>query len=136
MITFDGVLVGLQQRRDGRARHNRPVSFGKPSVTIEPGKDVWATRSRCRSSGCKALAGRKLRLLPRCRRNRPDDMARQALQTSYVGGRHRREGITGRVRVPFSTASWFFLDARHDGAGRHQGDRRLRRLDHRWHRLR
>src|SRR5258708_25721252 len=43
-VTFDGVHVGLQLASATLVPgSNRPVSFGgKPSVTVEPGKDVWS----------------------------------------------------------------------------------------------
>ena len=43
-VTFDGVYVGLQLGSATVAPGtNRPVTFGgKPSVTVEPGKDVWS----------------------------------------------------------------------------------------------
>src|SRR5262249_5848200 len=62
-ITFDGVHVGLQQASAALVSGtNRPVNFGgKPSVTIEPGKDVWSDAVALPFvKDMKMLAGRKL----------------------------------------------------------------------------
>ena len=107
---------------------NRPVSFGgKPSVTIEPGKDVWsdAVALPFVKDAKSARRAQARGQLPRRGRDRPDDLARQgAADLLRHGARRGREGTSRRTR-PRSrsrTASWFFLDARrHDGAGRHAG---------------
>src|ERR1044072_9065770 len=62
-VTFDGVHVGLQFGSATVAPGtNRPVTFGgKPSVTVEPGKDVWSDSVALPFvKDVKALAGRKL----------------------------------------------------------------------------
>src|SRR5262249_39495498 len=62
-VTIDTVYAGLQL---GSATlvpgTNRPVTFGgKPTVTIEPGKDVWSDAVNLTFvRDAKALAGRKL----------------------------------------------------------------------------
>ena len=116
-ITFDGVHVGLQLGSATVAPGtNRPVRFGgKPSVTIEPGKDVWSDAVALPFvKDVKALAGRKLAVsFHVAGETGPMTWHAKALQTSYVtapgaGAKGQQEDESA---FPFSTASWFFLDA-------------------------
>jgi lysophospholipase L1-like esterase len=116
-ITFDGVHVGLQL---GSATvvtgTSRPVSFGgKPSVTIEPGKDAWSDAVALPFvKDAKALAGRKLTVsFHVAGETGPMTWHAKALQTSYVTapGAGAKGQQDGESAFPFSTASWFFLDA-------------------------
>ena len=141
-VTFDGVYVGLQL---GSATlvpgTNRPVSFGgKPSVTVEPGKDVWSDPVALPFvKDAKALCGRKLAVsFHVAGETGPMTWHAKALQTSYVTapGAGAKGQAEDESAFPFSTASWFFLDAVDMMApAGDAGDRGVRRLDHRRHRL-
>jgi lysophospholipase L1-like esterase len=116
-ITFDGVHAGLQL---GSATlvpgTNRPVSFGgKPGVTVEPGKDVWSDPVALPFvKDAQALSGRKLAVsFHVAGESGPMTWHAKALQTSYMtapgaGAKGHQEDESA---FPFSTASWFFLDA-------------------------
>ena len=141
-VTFDGVYVGLQLGSATVAPGtNRPVTFGgKPSVTVEPGKDVWSDSVALPFvKDAKALAGRKLAVsFHVAGETGPMTWHAKALQTSYVTapGAGAKGQAEDESAFPFSTASWFFLDAVDMMAPADtQGDRRVRRLDHRRHRL-
>ena len=116
-MTFDGVFVGLQHSSATLVPGtNRPVTFGgKPSVTVEPGKDVWSdavTLPFVRDA--KALAGRKLAVsFHVAGETGPMTWHAKALQTSYVTapGAGSKGQAEDESAFPFSTASWFFLDA-------------------------
>jgi lysophospholipase L1-like esterase len=116
-VTFDGVHAGLQL---GSATimpgTNRPVTFGgKPSVTIEPGKDVWSDAVTLPFvKDAKALAGRKLAVsfhVPG--ESGPMTWHAKALQTSYVTapGAGAKGHADDEAAFPYSTASWYFVDA-------------------------
>jgi lysophospholipase L1-like esterase len=116
-VTFDGVFAGLQL---GSATlvpgTNRPVSFGgKPGVTVEPGKDVWSDPVALPFvKDAKALAGRKLAVsFHVAGETGPMTWHAKALQTSYVTapGAGAKGQAEDESAFPFSTASWFFLDA-------------------------
>jgi lysophospholipase L1-like esterase len=116
-VTFDGVFAGLQLGSATLvAGTNRPVSFGgKPSVTVEPGKDVWSDPVALPFvKDAKALGGRKLAVsFHVAGETGPMTWHAKALQTSYVtapgaGAKGQQEDESA---FPFSTASWFFLDA-------------------------
>jgi lysophospholipase L1-like esterase len=116
-ITFDGVYVGVQL---GSATlmpgTNRPVSFGgKPSVTVEPGKDAWSDPVALSFvKDPKLLAGRKLAVsFHVAGETGPMTWHAKALQTSYVTapGAGAKGQAEDESAFPFSTASWFFLDA-------------------------
>ena len=86
-VTFDGVHVGLQLASATLvAGSNRPVSFGgKPSVTVEPGKDVWSDAVALPFRDAKMLAGRKLAVsFHVAGETGPMTWHAKALQTSYV----------------------------------------------------
>jgi len=118
-VTFDAVFVGLHQNSAALvAGTNRPVSFsGKSSVTVAPGESVWsdaADLSFVRDPDASALAGRKLAIsFHVAGESGPMTWHAKALTTSYVTA--PGAGSTGRsedeTAFPFSTASWFFLDA-------------------------
>ena len=95
---------------------NRPVTFGgKPSVTVEPGKDVWSDAVALPFvTDAKALAGRKLAVsFHVAGETGPMTWHAKALQTSYVTapGAGSKGQAEDESAFPFSTASWFFLDA-------------------------
>jgi lysophospholipase L1-like esterase len=117
-VTFDDVFVGLQQTSSALvAGTNKPVTFdGKKSVTVAPGDSKWSDAVRLPfvrpSDG--ALAGRKLAVsFHVAGESGPLTWHAKALQTSYMtapGGGSKGAG-EGEAGFPFSTASWFFLDA-------------------------
>ena len=101
--------------RSRRARTG-PVTFGgKPSVTVEPGKDVWSDGVALPFvKDAKALAGRKLAVsFHVAGETGPMTWHAKALQTSYVTapGAGAKGKAEDESAFPFSTASWFFLDA-------------------------
>jgi hypothetical protein len=87
-VTFDGVHVGLQYGSATlMAGTNRPVKFGgKPTVTVEPGKDAWSDAVALPFvKDAKALAGRKLAVsFHVADETGPMIWHAKALQTSYV----------------------------------------------------
>ncbi len=117
-VTFDGVHVGLQLGGPALVKgSNRPVSFGgKSMVTVAPGTSVWSdpVTLGVRDPGALELAGRKLAVSFHVVGNSgPMTWHAKALQTSYVSA--PKSGSLGQsedeAAFPFSTASWFFLDA-------------------------
>jgi lysophospholipase L1-like esterase len=116
-VTFDGVYAGLQLGSATLvAGTNRPVMFGgKPSVTVEPGKDTWSdpvTLPFARDG--KLLAGRKLAVsFHVAGETGPITWHAKALQTSYVTapGAGSKGQAEDEAAFPYSTASWYFLDA-------------------------
>jgi lysophospholipase L1-like esterase len=115
-VSFDGVRVGLQLASAGVvAGSSRPVSFaGKPIVTIAPGEAAWsdAVALPFVSDGA-TLAGRRLAVTFHVvGESGPMTWHAKALTTSYVTapGAGAVAG-DGEGAFPFSTASWYFLDA-------------------------
>ena len=118
-VTFDGAFVGLQMGGAVVAPGtNRPVRFGaRDSVTIAPGAWVWSdpvTLPFVTEATLPTLAGRKLAVsFHVAGESGPMTWHAKALQTSYVtapgaGAKGQEEGESA---FPFTTASWFFLDA-------------------------
>jgi lysophospholipase L1-like esterase len=117
-VTFDGVFVGLQM--SGAALMtgtNQPVNFaGKPGVTISPGESAWSdpvTLPFVRN-GSVDLAGRKLAVsFHVVGESGPMTWHAKALTTSFLTA--PGAGMKGKAEdesaFPFSTASWYFLDA-------------------------
>jgi lysophospholipase L1-like esterase len=116
-VTFDGAYVGLQLGSATLvAGTNRPVTFGgKASVTVEPGKDVWSDAVALPFvKDAKALGGRKLAVsFHVAGETGPMTWHAKALQTSYVTapGAGAKGDANDESAFPYSTASWFFLDA-------------------------
>ncbi|MFD2182232.1 GDSL-type esterase/lipase family protein [Rhodoplanes azumiensis] len=118
-LTLDGVHVGLQAGGPALVKgSNRPVTFGgTASVTIPPGASVWSDPVRLafvKSPDDPLLTGRKLAVsFHVVGESGPMTWHAKALQTSYVSapgsGAHGRE--EGEAAFPYSTSSWFFLDA-------------------------
>jgi lysophospholipase L1-like esterase len=118
-VTFDGVYIGLQLGGPALVKgSNRPVSFaGKPSVTIAPGASVWSdpvALAFVKDPADPMLAGRKLAIsFHVAGQSGPMTWHAKALQTSYVSP--PASGALGKDEAesafPYSTASWFFLDA-------------------------
>jgi lysophospholipase L1-like esterase len=117
-VTFDGAFVGLQM--SGAAlvpRTNQRVSFaGQPSVTVPAGGSAWsdAVALPFARRGPVALAGRKLAVsFHVAGESGPMTWHAKALTTSYLtppGAGAMGEG-EDEAAYPFSTASWYFLDA-------------------------
>ena len=118
-VTFDGVHVGLQ--RSGsviQPGSNQAVAFdGKPSVTVAPGQSAWSDPVKLpfvHGEPDPALDGRRLAVsLHVVGESGPMTWHAKALTTSYLtapgaGGKGESDGVTD---FPFSTASWYFLDA-------------------------
>ena len=118
-VTFDGVHVGLQ--RSGsviQPGSNQAVMFdGKPSVTVAPGQSVWSDPVKLpfvHAEPDPALHGRRLAVsLHVVGESGPMTWHAKALTTSYLtppgaGAKGESDGV---LDFPFSTASWYFLDA-------------------------
>ncbi len=118
-VTFADVYVGLQQAgATVLPGTNRAAAFsGKRRVTVAPGKQAFSDPVdlpfAC-GAGATAVSGRKLAVsfhVPGS--SGPMTWHAKALQTSYVsppgGGSHGAE--ESEAGFPFSTTSWFFLDA-------------------------
>jgi len=117
-LTLDGVHVGLQL--GGAALvpgTNQPVRFGDAeTVTIPAGGMAWsdAVTLPFVPDEAGALQGRKLAVsLHVAGESGPMTWHAKALQTSYLtapgaGARGREDA---EAAFPYSTASWFFLDA-------------------------
>jgi lysophospholipase L1-like esterase len=118
-VTFDGVFAGLQM--SGAAivsGTNRPVSFGgKSSVTIPAGESVWSDAVRLpyvTNPAPATLAGRKLSVsLHVAGESGPMTWHAKALTTSYLTapGAGAKGQAEDESAFPFSTTSWYFLDA-------------------------
>ena len=115
-VTFDGVRAGLQLSSAGVvAGSSRPVSFaGKPSVKIASGESVWsdAVALPFVTVGT-ALAGRRLAITFHVAgESGPMTWHAKALTTSYVTAPDAGAvSSDDEAAFPFSTASWYFLDA-------------------------
>jgi lysophospholipase L1-like esterase len=118
-VTFDGVFAGLQWSAAGVvAGTNRPVRFGgRPALTIAPGEEAWSDAVALpfvRDPAQPELAGRKLAVsFHVAGESGPMTWHAKALTTSYVtapgaGSKGRDEEESA---FPFSTTSWYFLDA-------------------------
>lgn len=118
-VTFDGVFVGLQSSGSALAAgSNRPVSFGgKRSVTVPPGGSVWSDAVAlpfASDRAAPALAGRKLAVSFHAAGDTgPMTWHAKGLTTSYVNppGSGAVGGREDESAFPFSTTSWYFLDA-------------------------
>ena len=118
-VTFDGVFVGLQM--SGAAivpGTNHPARFGgKPAVTIAPGESAWSDAVALpyvTNPPPVTLAGRKLAVsLHVAGESGPMTWHAKALTTSYLtapGAGPKGQG-EDESAFPFSTTSWYFLDA-------------------------
>lgn len=111
-LTLDGVYVGVHWTGGAVVpRTNRPVRFGgKLSVTIQPGESVW-------SDGVSAppgSSGRKLAVsFHVAGESGPMTWHAKGLQASYVTrpGAGMMGASEHETAFPFTTTSWFFLDA-------------------------
>jgi lysophospholipase L1-like esterase len=118
-LSIVGAFVGLQL--GGAALvpgTNQPVRFGgREAITIPPGEMVWSDPVDlpfATDPDSPLLVGRKLAVsFHVASESGPMTWHAKALQTSYVtapgaGAKGQEEG---EAAFPYSTASWFFLDA-------------------------
>ena len=118
-VTFDGVFVGLQQGAAMLvAGSNQPVSFaGRRSTTIAPGLSVWSDAVSLpfvHEPAAPELPGRKLAVsFHVAGESGPMTWHAKALTTSYLTapGAGAKGDAEDEQEFPFSTASWYFLDA-------------------------
>lgn len=118
-VTFDGIYAGLHLGGPALvAGTNQPVRFsGASSVTVPPGQSVWSdpvSLPFVERLGLDALAGRKLTVsFHVVGDSGPMTWHAKALQTSYVTapGAGPQGASDSEAPFPYSTASWFFLDA-------------------------
>jgi lysophospholipase L1-like esterase len=95
----------------------QPIRFnGAPGITLPPGGMAWSDPVSLAFVGedTAMLQGRKLAVsLAVSGTSGPMTWHAKALQTSYVSppGSGDRTAEPGEASFPFSTASWFFLDA-------------------------
>jgi lysophospholipase L1-like esterase len=118
-LTLDGIFIGLQMNAAAIVPGtNQPVRFkAQESVVIPPGEWVWSdpvSLPFASDPDAPSLSGRKLAVSVHVAgESGPMTWHAKALQTSYVtapraGAKGQEEG---EVAFPFSTSSWFFLDA-------------------------
>ena len=145
-VSFDGVHVGLQSSSAALVRgSNRPVTFsGKPSITIPPGGSAWSDPVALPFvKQPDELAGRRLAVSFHIAGDSgPMTWHAKALTTSYVTapGAGAKGALEDESAFPYTTASWFFLDAVEmtapTGAFAIMAfgdfDHRRHRLDHEW----
>ncbi len=117
-VTIDGIYAGQQLGAAAVLKgSSRAVTFaGKSSVTIEPGKWVWSdpVTLAVRDPNAPELQGKKLAIsFHVAGESGPMTWHAKALQTSYVTapGVGAKGNDETETHFPFSTASWFFLDA-------------------------
>jgi len=116
-VSFDSIYLGLQQASATLvAGTNKPVTVGnKPSVTIPPGESVWSDVVTLPFvTDPKTLAGRKLAVsFHVAGESGPMTWHAKAMQTSYLSapGSGPKSQAEDESAFPFSTTSWYFLDA-------------------------
>jgi lysophospholipase L1-like esterase len=118
-LALDGVHVGLSLGGPALVKgSSRPVAFsGKPDVTIAPGASVWSDPvdlAFVRDPNAPDLAGRKLAVsFHVAGESGPMTWHAKALTTSFVTppGAGAWGTMEEDAAFPYSTASWFFLDA-------------------------
>jgi len=118
-VTFDGVFVAL--RRSGSVvvpGTSRAVTFaGAASIAVKAGNSVWSdpvTLPFVSRSGDTDLLGRALAVsFHVAGESGPMTWHAKALTTSYVSapGSGAKGDSDGVLDFPFTTASWFFLNA-------------------------
>jgi lysophospholipase L1-like esterase len=118
-VTIDGVFAGLQMSAGaGVAGTNQAVRFGgKPSVTIPAGELVWSDPVPLpfvRTPAQVELSGRKLAVsFHVAGESGPMTWHAKALTTSYITrpGAGAKSQSEDESAFPFTTTSWYFLDA-------------------------
>jgi lysophospholipase L1-like esterase len=118
-VTLDGVFAGLQWSAAAvMAGTNQAVRFvGKPAVTISPGEEAWSDEVALpfvREPVQAELAGRKMAVsFHVAGESGPMTWHAKALTTSYITppGAGSQGQAENESAFPFSTTSWYFLDA-------------------------
>jgi lysophospholipase L1-like esterase len=118
-LTLDGAFVALQLGGPALAKGtSQPIRFGgKDSITIAPGASAWSDPVALpfvRDGAAAELYGRKLAVsFHVAGESGPMTWHAKALTTSYVTppGAGSKGMAEDESAFPFSTASWFFLDA-------------------------
>ena len=118
-VTLDGVYAGVQQSGSVlEPGSNQPVAFGgKPEVTIAPGQSVWSDPVALpfvQAPADPSLVGNRLAVsLHVVGESGPITWHAKALTTSYLTppGAGAKGGADGVLEFPFSTTSWYLLDA-------------------------
>jgi lysophospholipase L1-like esterase len=118
-IMFDGVFAGLHLSGGAVLNGtNQPVRFsGQSSITIPPGESVWSDAISLpfvRNPVQAELAGRKLAVsFHIAGESGPMTWHAKALTTSYLSppGAGAKGQLADESAFPFTTTSWFFLDA-------------------------
>jgi len=117
-VTFDAVFVGLQLAGATLVPgSNRAVSFaGERSVTVPAGQSLWsdAVELSFVPDDARELAGRKLAVsFHVAGESGPMTWHAKALQSSYLTapGVGARGASEDEAAFPFTTTSWYFLDA-------------------------
>jgi lysophospholipase L1-like esterase len=115
-VIFDAVQIGLQQSGSAVVPGTtRPITFrGKPTVTIAPGASAVSdpvTLPFVTDPNSKMLAGRRLAVSFHVVGDTgPMTWHAKALTTSYISASN--SGVrTDEAGFPYSTTSWYFLDA-------------------------
>jgi lysophospholipase L1-like esterase len=118
-VTFDGVFLGLSLASSALVKDtNRSVTFGgKSDVTIPAGESAWSDAIALpfvSQTADSQLAGRKLAVsFHIAGESGAMTWHAKALQTSYLTkpGAGSRGHDDSEAAFPFSTTSWYFLDA-------------------------
>jgi lysophospholipase L1-like esterase len=118
-VTFDGIFVGLHLTSSAVVKGtNREVTFrGQHNVTIQPGESAWSdpiSLPFIRNSTYTNYDGRKLAVSFHVTgESGPMTWHAKALQTSYLTkpGARSQGHQESETAFPFSTTSWYFLDA-------------------------
>jgi lysophospholipase L1-like esterase len=116
-ITFDGVYAGLQWGSAALVHgSNHPVTFGgKASITVPPGSSIWSDPVALPFvKNPDDLAGRRLAVSFHIAGDSgPMTWHAKALTTSYViaPSAGAKGALEDESAFPYTTASWFFLDA-------------------------
>jgi hypothetical protein len=118
-ITFDSVYVGLQRSAATLVTaSNQPVSFAaRRATTVAPGLSVWSDAVSLpfvHDPAAPEFLGRKLAVsFHIAGESGPMTWHAKALTTSYltVPGAGAKGAAEDEQDFPFSTASWYFLDA-------------------------
>jgi lysophospholipase L1-like esterase len=113
-VTFDGVYAGLHSRGGAvMGGTNRPVRFGgRTSVTVPPGESAWSDAVAIAPAG--RMDGRKLAVsFHVAGESGSMTWHAKALTTSYLTapGAGAKGQLEDESAFPFTTTSWYFLDA-------------------------
>jgi lysophospholipase L1-like esterase len=118
-VTFDGVFCGLQMSGGALVSGtNQAVRFaGKPSVTVGLGESAWSdpvSLTFVKRPAQPELAGRRMAVsFHVAGESGPMTWHAKALTTSYLTspGAGSKGQLNDESAFPFTTTSWYFLDA-------------------------